>query len=110
MNKVIYTIVSTVLLSITTVLSAEAQIVAEKKPFTDTATPEYQSTANKTPFVVPKTPEYETIPEDSRLRARPGGGDDTGIKQEPLPVSGGFWILAGLAGAYGIVRKRKNEK
>jgi len=35
----------------------------------------------------------------------PGGGDPN----HELPVSGGLWILAGLAGAYGVVRRKKNN-
>jgi len=36
----------------------------------------------------------------------PGGGDPN----HELPVSGGLWILAGFAGAYGVVRKKHHEQ
>jgi len=37
----------------------------------------------------------------------PGGGGDANRETE-APVSGGIWILAGLAGIYGISRRKKS--
>ena len=63
----------------------------------------------RVPFTAP---EYNAAPPTAQVPLRADGNANGEIDLPPpgdLPVAGGFWALAGLAVAYGVVRRRRSK-